>query len=171
MPKKIHLNLEKLKNLIEVQKLQQWKVAEILGVSEDTIRRNCKKLGLHTQRSGPRGGDQHPEWKGGQSIISGYLYIYMPEHPNSTKQNRVAYHRLLMEKHLGRYLDKKEVVHHINGDTLDNRIDNLRLFANNGEHLRSSLKGKIPNWTPEGKIKILEAVKKTANLRKSGAYG
>jgi len=41
-----------------------------------------------------------------------------------------------MEEKLGRYLTKKEVVHHINRITDDNRIENLMLFANSLEHLK-----------------------------------
>ena len=44
-----------------------------------------------------------------------------------------------MEQFLGRYLDKNEVVHHINGNVKDNRIENLELFNNNGEHISITL--------------------------------
>ena len=40
---------------------------------------------------------------------------------------RVYEHQLVMEKSIGRRLNKGEVVHHINHDTLDNRIENLEL--------------------------------------------
>ena len=56
-----------------------------------------------------------------------YKYIYMPEHPFSGKDGKVAEHRLVMEKHLGRYLFNNEEIDHINGDKQDNRIQNLRL--------------------------------------------
>lgn len=56
-----------------------------------------------------------------------YKYIYMPEHPFSGKDGKVAEHRLVMEKQLGRYLQRNEEIDHINGDKRDNRIENLRL--------------------------------------------
>lgn len=45
----------------------------------------------------------------------------------------VELHRHIMEQHLKRELITGEVVHHINGDILDNRIENLQLMTDS-EH-------------------------------------
>lgn len=54
----------------------------------------------------------------------------------------VLEYRVIMEKHLGRSLERDEVIHHINKDILDNRIENLQLMRN-GQHVSFHGTGKI----------------------------
>ena len=58
---------------------------------------------------------------------NGYVLIDSPDHPNKRSDGRVFEHRLIMEKHLGRYLKSWEVIHHKNEIKDDNRIENLEL--------------------------------------------
>lgn len=48
-------------------------------------------------------------------------------------------HTVLMERHIGRYLNDDEVVHHINHDRKDNRIENLQLMKKK-EHMSMHMK-------------------------------
>lgn len=78
-------------------------------------------------------GKKHYNWKGGVNIHNGYRLVLKPSHPMRDHHGYVREHRLVMEKKLGRYLLPNEVVHHINGDRLDNRIENLQLMSK-GKH-------------------------------------
>jgi hypothetical protein len=72
-------------------------------------------------------GPEAAHWTGGIEVMrNGYRMIYMPNHPKANK-GKVYEHRLVMEKHLGRGLSSREHIHHLNGDKLDNRIENLVL--------------------------------------------
>lgn len=59
----------------------------------------------------------------------GYVKIFFPDHPQSTKDGYIFEHRLVMECVLGRWLRKDEDVHHINGVRNDNRKENLMVMT------------------------------------------
>lgn len=70
-------------------------------------------------------------WKGGRikyGSHSNYWAVYQPHHPFADSKGYVMEHRLVMEKKIKRFLNFKEVVHHINRNPSDNRIENLQLL-------------------------------------------
>ena len=85
------------------------------------------KTGEHLQG---RFGANSNGWRGGHATLTsyGYVYIYVGhDHPMADSKGRAVEHRVIMSEHLGRALSQHELVHHLNGDKTDNRIDNLGL--------------------------------------------
>lgn len=125
----------------------QHAIARELNVTQFVVNYWVRRHGLHDhdvsrvvkaglKKSFPDGrkGEKSSNWQGGRYVIkSGYVRIYAPDHPDA-KNGSVFEHRLVMEQKLGRYLERNEIVHHIDGNKQNNHPDNLELKTN-GEHI------------------------------------
>jgi hypothetical protein len=82
-----------------------------------------------------RYGSMGSNWRGGRRRTpAGYISMYKPDHPHASVGGYAMEHRLVMEEKLGRYLERSEVVHHVNGKKDDNRISNLEVVTR-GRHI------------------------------------
>lgn len=106
-------------------------------------------------------GQPPTNFKGGKCIHKprktsrGYVVIYKPSHPLVNNRGYVPEHRLIVEDKIGRYLTRNEVVHHINGNTLDNRIENLQLLTDT-EHRRIHLKDNVHKRWQNQELNLLQ---------------
>lgn len=99
----------------------------------------------------------------------GYRMVGCRGHPHASGKWTMYVHRLVMEKYLGRYLDPKETVHHIDGNRSNNDISNLMLYGSRGEHLKEGhaleLKFKALISTPKYRQMLEDKLEEMQNLR------
>jgi hypothetical protein len=112
---------------------------EKFGRNGETFCRKCAsiasgkaKRGKSIKREAPSPtGPEHWGWKGGKFIASdGYVQVYLG--PRKYRKE----HFLVMEEALGRRLAPVEVVHHIDGNKQNNKLDNLVRLVNESHHQR-----------------------------------
>ena len=153
-------------------------IASLVGLTPRYVRKVMKKLGLPRLPEGAKRGERNHQWKTGRSIdADGYVSIPAPvDHPHARCIGRILEHRHAMEQKLGRYLQPEEVVDHIDGLTLYNHPDNLRLFASNAEHFAETATG-ARSWSAAGRQNIgartdlgveIERVDTYAQMKASG---
>lgn len=75
-------------------------------------------------------------------MLNGYRVIYKPNHFNHTLNDKdyrgyVYEHRYVVEVEIGRPLYDTEIIHHKDGNKLNNNIDNLEI-TNRTEHAKKT---------------------------------
>lgn len=83
----------------------------------------------------------------GETYLDSFHGYVLEKHKGKWKKQ----HRLVMERKLGRRLRNKEVVHHINKNRADNRIENLQLMSPSS-HATLHFTGVTPSKTTKEKM-------------------
>lgn len=116
-------------------------------------------------------------WRGGVTFTGdGRALCYREWHPNPTQTRKnkhgcyVLRYRLVMEAKLGRFLEKGEIVHHVNGDSSDDSPDNLQL-STQSEHAKIHGLGangnqwiKTKKWEHGGEFRSLREWSQVSGL-------
>jgi len=96
--------------------------------------------------------------------LNGYRVIYKPDHPTCMKSKNwegyVYEHIYFMETFLGRALDDDEVIHHLDLDRSNNRLNNLLL-------LTRAMHVKLHAWIDSGAFMCESHEKNGMNSGKS----
>ena len=98
------------------------------GKECDGNRKKSMYIGKNNPNYGNRG-ENNPLYKGGYINKYGYRLIKKPNHPNANKDGYILEHRYIVSKHLGRPLEEWEIVHHKDGNRLNNEITNLEVMT------------------------------------------
>ena len=121
----------------------------------------CSKPCMYQGRRTPAAcipGPDNPNYKGGWLDYKGYRQV---------KQDgkNVRQHRLIMEQHLDRTLSPDQVVHHINGEKTDNRIENLEIVEF-GKHSSNHNRSRIYKKGYKMKLSDAERVARSNRAKK-----
>lgn len=123
--------------------MSQVEIASKYGTTQKVVWRAMRKMKIPTRKAAKRNqsGTANSFWKGGRVLVAkakrqrgeraefgnGYFYLLLPDHPNANASGYVAEHIAVWTDHAGRPLRDGEMVHHINLNKHDNRIENLAM--------------------------------------------
>lgn len=77
-------------------------------------------------------GADNSMWKGGRTIVKGYVRILHKKHSLAIKSGYILEHRLIASQKYGVEAVKNMIVHHKDGNKLNNKIENLEIVSRSG---------------------------------------
>lgn len=187
--RKYNLDESELGNLYTKKGLGAMEIAKILNVSYSVVYDSLHRYGIpmrnpseaqsQVTKNLASKGLKHFNWRGGKTHHLDYVLIALnPKdffYPMTRKgSNYVREHRLVMAKHLGRNLQRWEIVHHKNGIRDDNRLENLELVSSNGQHIKEHSEGYRRGFEvgyKDGEAKRIQELKKEIEQLKAALRG
>lgn len=132
----VESNKEWLRQKYVADGLTTRQVGKLLGVSRTSVVKLLRLFSIPLRRPGSRGmkGQSHPKWNGGVKVNKSGVFIRLNPGTSYARYEKLA--RVLVAENIGRKLTPEEVVHHLNGENKDNRLENLLLLPNQSEHAR-----------------------------------
>lgn len=153
-------------------------IAELVGLTPRYVRKVMLRMDLPRLGEGARPGASNHQYRSGRRVDhDGYVLVTAPvDHPyarqRSNRAGKLIYeHRLVLEQTLGRYLLPEEVVDHVDGLTLHNAPENLRLFSSNAEHLSETTAGRTKLWSAQGRQNIGTRTDRGRVIQPVDSYG
>lgn len=153
-------------------------IAELVGLTPRYVRKVMLRMDLPRLGEGARPGASNHQYRSGRRVDhDGYVLVTAPvDHPyarqRTNRAGKLIYeHRLVLEQTLGRYLLPEEVVDHVDGLTLHNAPENLRLFSSNAEHLSETTAGRTKLWSAQGRQNIGTRTDRGRVIQPVDSYG
>lgn len=139
------------------ERRRQWrkeKKAKLLGISVDEVVDGRGRHHNHCK------GSRHYKWAGELLTNDGYRLVRVGlSHPLADPNGYVREHILIAASFYGMDRIKGMAVHHINGDKLDNRIENLQILSlaehnriHNVEKVRDAKNGRFVGKHRSGRM-------------------
>ena len=125
------------------KKLHMREIASKFECSRQLVSKHAKELGISGVKTATRHTrERHINWKGGRCISDDGIMI-TTRGIDKYGRSQVAEHVLKAEGVLGRKLNDDELVHHINGNRLDNRNENLMICTRSSHKLFHGQMGRL----------------------------
>jgi len=137
------------------ENLITYKYSKFLGYCKTCMYR--KKRRNHTYKTGKYlDGDGYVRVSGQQ------------EHPRASNSGSVYEHILVMEKKLGRYVTRDEIIHHKDGNKQNNKLNNLKVTTHKNHMSHHGKQGNFKNLDNGDRVKFVPRIEKVTSVRKDG---